>query len=104
MAKEEFNDAQASFDSNELEELTERVRRTLDIRDRQYGIPSKTYPKCFVGSEAVARMVEEGIAGDADDAVRIGNMMLAAGVFHQDTGQERHGPDPGGDDRRQPCR
>ncbi len=82
MTKEDLEGAEASFDGGELEDLAERVRRALDIRDRQYGIPSKTYSKCFIGSEAVAKMVEEGIAGDAADAVRIGNMMLNAGVFH----------------------
>ena len=66
----------------DLEELTTRLKRVLDIQDRKYGFPSKTYPKCFVGSEAVAQLVKEGIAVDADDAVRIGNMMLNAGVFH----------------------
>ena len=82
MTKEELKDAEASFDSGELEELTARVRSVLDIRDRKYGIPAKSYPKCFVGREAVEKLVHEGIAGDAADAVRIGNMMLNAGVLH----------------------
>ena len=82
MTTEKLKDAEASFGSGELEELTAHVRSVLDIRDRKYGIPPKTYPKCFVGSEAVEKLVEEGIAGDATDAVRIGNMMLNAGVFH----------------------
>lgn len=82
MTKKALKDTEASFDSGELEELTARVRSVLDIRDRRYGIPPKTYPKCFVGSEAVEKFVGEGIAGDAADAVRIGNMMLNAGVFH----------------------
>ena len=82
MTKEEHMDVEASFDSTDLEELATRVKRVLDIRDRKYGFPSKTYPKCFVGSEAVAQFVQEGIASDEDDAVRIGNMMLNAGVFH----------------------
>ena len=79
---EKHNDNEASFDNTDLEELTARLKRVLDIRDRKYGFPSKTYPKCFVGSEAVAQLVEEGIAIDEEDAVRIGNMMLNAGVFH----------------------
>jgi hypothetical protein len=82
MTTDNLKDAEASFDSGELEELTARVRSVLDIRDRKYGIPPKTYPKCFVGSEAVEKLVREGIAGDTADAVRIGNMMLNAGVFH----------------------
>jgi pyruvate/2-oxoglutarate dehydrogenase complex dihydrolipoamide dehydrogenase (E3) component len=82
MATGEHSAEKASFESSDLEELTRRVKGVLDIRDRKYGIPPKTYPKCFVGSEAVAKMVSEGIAGDEEDAVRIGNMMLNAGVFH----------------------
>ena len=81
MTKESM-DAEASFENTDLEELTARVKRILDIRDRKYGFPAKTYPKSFVGSEAVAKLVEEGIASDEEDAVRIGNMMLGAGVFH----------------------
>ena len=82
MTEEKHMDTEASFDNTGLEELSQRVRRVLDIRDRKYGIPPKTYPKCFVGSEAVEKLVDEGIAGDAADAVRIGNMMLNAGVIH----------------------
>ena len=82
MATGEHNAEKASFETKDLEELTRKVKRVLDIRDRKYGVPAKTYAKCFVGSEAVRKMVDEGIAGDEEDAVRIGNMMLAAGVFH----------------------
>ncbi|MEN8759843.1 MAG: FAD-containing oxidoreductase [Desulfobacterales bacterium] len=82
MTKEEHMDVEASFDNSDLEDLTARLKRVLDIRDRKYGFPSKTYPKCFVGSEAVAQLVKEGIAIDEEDAARIGNMMLNAGVIH----------------------
>ncbi len=82
MTKEEHMDGEASFDNADLEELGARVKSALDIRDRKYGFPSKIYPKCFVGSEAVTQLVQEGIASDEDDAVRIGNMMLNAGMFH----------------------
>jgi len=82
MTKEEQTDVAASFDDTELEALTTRLRGVLDIRDRKYGFPSKTYPKCFVGSEAVAQLVKEGFAMDEEDAVRMGNMLLNAGAFH----------------------
>ncbi len=82
MTEEERMDIEASFESADLEELAARMKRVLDIQDRQYGIPAKTYPKCFVGSEAVSQFVKEGIATDEEDAVRIGNMMLSAGLFH----------------------
>jgi pyruvate/2-oxoglutarate dehydrogenase complex dihydrolipoamide dehydrogenase (E3) component len=82
MVQEEHMEKEASFDSTHLEELTARVKQVLDIKDRKYGFPPKTFTKCFVGSEAVKQLVEEGIASDEEDAVRIGNMMLNAGVFH----------------------
>jgi hypothetical protein len=82
MTKEEGMGVEASFEGTDLEELAARLKNVLEIKDRKYGFPAKTYPKCFVGSEAVAQLVKEGIAIDEEDAVRIGNMMLNAGVFH----------------------
>ncbi|MDJ0811676.1 MAG: FAD-containing oxidoreductase [Desulfobacterales bacterium] len=82
MTTDNHDELKASFDGESLEELTGRIKQLFDVQDRTYGFPSKTYPKCFVGSEAVAQLVEEGIARDAEDAVRIGNMLLDAGVFH----------------------
>jgi pyruvate/2-oxoglutarate dehydrogenase complex dihydrolipoamide dehydrogenase (E3) component len=75
-------DTEASFEDSDLEKLSERIKQVLEIRDRRYGLPPKTYAKCFVGSEAVATLIAEGIAADEADAVRIGNMMLNAGVIH----------------------
>ena len=82
MTTENHIESEASFDNTDLEELSERVKRILDIQDRKYGIPPKTYAKCFVGREAVIKMVDEGIASHQEDAVRIGNMLLNAGVIH----------------------
>lgn len=65
-----------------MAELVERVRGFLDVRDRKYGFPAKTYANCFVGTEAVRQFVENGIAADEEDALRIGNMMLSAGLFN----------------------
>ncbi|MGD9332291.1 MAG: FAD-containing oxidoreductase [Desulfobacterales bacterium] len=82
MTTDNHDEIKASFDGESLENLTGRIKQLFDVQDRTYGFPSKTYPKCFVGSEAVAQLVKEGIALDAEDAVRIGNMLLDAGVFH----------------------
>lgn len=82
MTEKEPRGHEASFEGTELEELATRVKRVLDIRDRKYGFPAKTYIKCFVGNEAAKKLVDENIAGDEEDAVRIGNMMLNASVFH----------------------
>ena len=82
MSDENQNELEASLDSVALEELTKQVKGILDIQDRTYGIPPKKYERCFVGNEAVAAMIREEIASDEADALRIGNMMLTAGVFH----------------------
>jgi hypothetical protein len=57
MATGDQNTNRASFESSDLEELTRTVKGAQDIRDRKYGVPPKTYAKCFVGSEAVRKMV-----------------------------------------------
>ncbi|MGD8241963.1 MAG: FAD-dependent oxidoreductase, partial [Desulfobacterales bacterium] len=82
MTTEIHDEIKASFDGESLEDLTGRIKQLFDVQDRTYGFPSKSYPKCFVGNEAVAQLVDAGIALDAEDAVRIGNMLLDAGVFH----------------------
>jgi pyruvate/2-oxoglutarate dehydrogenase complex dihydrolipoamide dehydrogenase (E3) component len=82
MTTDNHDEIKASFDGESLQDLTGRIKQLFDIQDRTYGFPSKRYPKCFVGSEAVAQLVKEGIALDAEDAVRIGNLLLDAGVFH----------------------
>ncbi len=82
MKNEGQMDLEASFDDIDLEELATRLRTALDIRDRKYGFPSKTYSNCFVGREAVTQLVKDGIAVDEQNAVHIGNILLNAGVFH----------------------
>ncbi len=89
MGKDEETDSVAAFDQENLEELSVRLRRIFDVRDRKYGFPAKSYPRCFVGNEAVRRLIEENIAADEADAVRLGNMLLDAGVFHHV--QQAHG-------------
>lgn len=82
MANETPGDVEVSLDRSSLDELAGRVRAALDIQDRRYGFPPRTYAKCFVGHEAVQRLVDEQMASDEADAVRLGNLLLNAGVFH----------------------
>jgi len=81
MTTDNQEEIMASFDGESLEGLTQRVKELFGVKDRTYGIPPKKYKTCFVGSEAVAALIDAGIAGDASDAVRIGNLLLDAGVF-----------------------
>jgi pyruvate/2-oxoglutarate dehydrogenase complex dihydrolipoamide dehydrogenase (E3) component len=75
------NQSPVSLQQDALAELTDRVSQLFDVRDRRYGFPARTYERCFIGSEAVAAMVAHGLATDAMDAVRIGNLLLQAGIF-----------------------
>ena len=77
-----FKEDQVFLQGAELKELRSSLRAIVDLRDRQYGFPAKTYGSCFVGSEAVAQMIAKGLAADEDDAVRLGNVLLHAGIFH----------------------
>ena len=78
----EHKDQQLVLSGDDLEELAASFKNKVDISDRKYGFPSKLYEKCFVGTEAVHVLMDEGMATDVEDAVRIGNIMLEAGVFH----------------------
>lgn len=74
-------DDAVSLEDEDLQELAARARELFDVRDRRHGIPPRTYRRCFVGREAVARLVETNVACDERDAIRIGNLLLGAGVF-----------------------
>lgn len=76
------SEEQAFLPEDDLRELAERLRQLVDVSDRKHGFPSKTYKQCFVGAEAVAKIVEVGIASDVTGALQVGNMLLSAGVFH----------------------
>ena len=82
MLERETIESEATFDKGDIEELADRMKCLFDIRDRKYGFPSKTYERCFVGNEAVDKLIEEGIASSEEDAVLIGNIVLRAGFFH----------------------
>lgn len=81
MARAKPAQEQASLAARDLIDLAAQLRAAFDVRDRRYGLPPRNYPKCFVGTEAVQQMINGGFAIDADDAVRIGNLLLQAGEF-----------------------
>ena len=63
-----------------LIEIADKLQRNVEVRDRTYHL--KKYPQCFVGSEAVDYLVESNLAPSREDAVRIGNdIMAAVGIF-----------------------
>lgn len=83
MGHDKSDAQQVSLKRSELTEIHDRFRAIVDLRDREYGFPlKKTYRHCFVGSEAVDKMIDEGLAADEADAVRLGNVMLNSGIFH----------------------
>ncbi len=82
MANEEQTELEASLEPSDLEKLSAQLKGVLDIQDRRYGFPPQTYEECFVGTEAVKTLVDKNIATDEADALRVGNILLSAGVFH----------------------
>lgn len=82
MSQKKDNNEQVSLNSKELDEIGNGFRAIVDIADRKYGFPAKTYTDCFVGEEAVQKLVDTRMAADEQDAVRLGNLMLQGGIFH----------------------
>jgi pyruvate/2-oxoglutarate dehydrogenase complex dihydrolipoamide dehydrogenase (E3) component len=82
VSPKEHHSKEALLHVDDLQELEKALRRVVDLAERKYGFPAKSYADCFVGSEAVAKMVEAGLAADEEDALRLGNIMLQSGVFH----------------------
>ena len=78
---------EASFNQADFVELTDKVRKCFTVRDRKSGMRRTIYEKCFIGKEAVAVLLDEGVAADVEDALRIGNMLLTAGVFRHVLGE-----------------
>ena len=72
----------AEFSQEALEGLITQVKEIFTVEDRTHGLRRTSYKKCFVGSEAVQALINKGLAADEQDALRIGNMLLNAGVFH----------------------
>lgn len=63
-----------------LTELSEAMRRALDIRDRKYR--GRLYLACFVGSEAVDWLLESRYAPSRDKAIELGNSLVEAKKLH----------------------
>ncbi len=82
VVKEKGLSENVSLGNEELESLATEFRSIFDIQHRKYGFPARTYRNCFVGEEAVARLLETGMAIDEGDALRLGNLLMAHGVFH----------------------
>lgn len=65
-----------------LYQLAQQFRALVEIKDRKYGFPKKTFSACFIGEEAVEAAVKSGLAPDAEAAVKLGNQLLEAGYFY----------------------
>ena len=67
----------------QLSALAVRMRAHVKVKDRWYHL--KIYPKCFLGSEGASWLVTSGEAKDIASALKLGNQMIRAGLFHHVT-------------------
>ncbi len=65
-------------DESEMAKLAVKMSLFLDIRTRRHHL--RTYPDCFVGTEAVQWLCEE-LDCDETDAISMGNALLRRGIF-----------------------
>jgi hypothetical protein len=56
------------------DELIQLFKEGVDIRDRKYHL--KLYPQCFVGTEAVDWLINNGFAFNRKEAEYIGNKIM----------------------------
>ena len=72
--KESNDDGIDLIESQSLEIKAEKLESALDIKDRKYRF--KTYKSCFIGSDAVKKIIELGFALNVDGAVYFGNQLI----------------------------
>jgi hypothetical protein len=66
---------QSSSNFDSLEELAEKLRKGLLVKDRMFRL--KLYRNCVVASEAVDFMVQRGVAATRGDAVVLGRLLAS---------------------------
>mmetsp|Transcript_23138 Transcript_23138/g.40695 ORF Transcript_23138/g.40695 Transcript_23138/m.40695 type:complete len:162 (-) Transcript_23138:213-698(-) len=67
----------------ELKEVADIFRRMVKLKDRKHAMTRRVYRNCFVGSQAVDRMVQAGWADTRREAVELGRIFQThLGLFH----------------------
>ena len=66
-----------------LEDIAVAFRENVELEDRRFRL--KTFKGCFVGLEAVDYLVKSGAAPSRQDAVELGNALMASYVFEHVT-------------------
>ncbi|ETO28179.1 hypothetical protein RFI_08957 [Reticulomyxa filosa] len=69
--------------SHQLKQLAKLLRGQLEVKDRKQ--LQTIYKSCFIGSEAVSVLVKSGSVKTREEAVYLGNLMLAVDIFHHVT-------------------
>eukprot|EP00049_Salpingoeca_infusionum_P006878 m.112418 g.112418 ORF g.112418 m.112418 type:complete len:710 (-) comp13473_c0_seq5:419-2548(-) len=67
------------INDGELRLVAAAMRNVVDIRDRRYRF--KTFPACFIGSEACEALVASQLVGTLEEAVKLGNTLLDGGFL-----------------------
>eukprot|EP00210_Caulerpa_lentillifera_P008555 g8160.t1 len=67
----------------ELEIIADALKKNIQVKDRTYHL--RTYPKCFVGTEAVALLIENKLTTNAEEAVNALEGLRQLGLFNHVT-------------------
>eukprot|EP00753_Platysulcus_tardus_P010728 PLAT300.1.p1 GENE.PLAT300.1~~PLAT300.1.p1 ORF type:complete len:683 (+),score=331.18 PLAT300.1:33-2051(+) len=68
---------------DDLPALADRLRAGISVEDRSWRL--RSFKRCFLGTDAVTWLIEDGVASDVEDAVAIGNMLAAVGLLQHVT-------------------
>eukprot|EP00984_Skeletonema_dohrnii_P009078 scaffold3423_cov70-Skeletonema_dohrnii-CCMP3373.AAC.2 len=67
-----------------LDQIAARFKAGVTVKDRTYRLSK--YPSCFVGKEAVDFMINDGLTTTRDEAVQLGQIIMAElGIFEHVT-------------------
>jgi len=82
MTLEEFEAKKESFFENQLKNIVEDMRQLGGITIKTHRVNSQVFPKCFVGSEAVAWLTNH-LKIAIPEAVQLGQRLVDESLVHQ---------------------
>jgi len=63
------------------QDIASDMRTKIEVKDRKYHL--HTYKQCFLGTDAIKYMIDEGFAESVEDAEELGEQLVKAGeIYH----------------------
>jgi hypothetical protein len=81
MEGKEFSQAITDkFNETKIDAVAKLMQQQIEVKDRRHRFT--TYPACFIGTEMVTWIIENGYAQNVDEAIEVGDFFISKSVFH----------------------